>query len=78
MLFKVKHNGSQYCCAVSHLLLIVISVACSTRLEVFQCPDRKNIRKIEEKKKEKKQIWIDVKKIYRPPPLRGGGAYSAP
>ena len=60
MLFKVKYNGSQYCCAISHFHWIVISIACSARLEVFQCPERKNIRKTE-KKKENHQIWIDFK-----------------
>ena len=54
---KVKHNGSQYCCAISYLYWIVISINCSTRLKVFQYPERKNIKKIEEKRK---------KKIYRP------------
>ena len=45
---------------------IVISIAYSTRLEVFQCPERKNIKKIEEKKEaENHQIWIDFKPIYR-------------
>ena len=32
---------------------IVISIACSTKLDVFQCPARKNIRKIEVKKRKK-------------------------
>ena len=36
MLFKVKHNDSQQCCATSYLHRIVISIAFSTRLEVFQ------------------------------------------
>ena len=49
MLFKGKHNDSQSCCAISYLYWTVISVACSTRLEVFQCPKRKNIKKIEDK-----------------------------
>ena len=30
-----------------------ISIACSTRLEVFQCPERKNIKEIENKEEEK-------------------------
>ena len=43
------------------------SSACSTILEVFQCPERKNIKKIEEKEEEEShQIWIDFKPIYRP------------
>ena len=38
---------------------MVISIACSTRLEVFQCPERENIKKKEEKKEqESHQIWI--------------------
>ena len=41
------------CCAISYLHYIVISVACSARLEVFHCPERKNIRKIEEKRIQK-------------------------
>ena len=46
---------------------IVISIGCSTKLEVFHCPKRKNRRKIEEKKEEgNHQIWIDFKPIYRP------------
>ena len=53
MLYKVKLNGSQYCCAISYLHSIVISVACCTRFEVFQCPEGKNIRKLDEKKKKK-------------------------
>ena len=35
------------CCAISYLHYIVISIACSARLEVFHCPERNNIRKIE-------------------------------
>ena len=50
MLFKVTHNDSQSYCAISSLHSFVLSVACSTRLEVFQCPKRKNIKKTEEKK----------------------------
>ena len=49
VLFKGKHNDSQSCCAISYLYWTVISIACSTRLEVFQCPKRKNIKKIEDK-----------------------------
>ena len=37
--------------AISYLYLI-ISIAHSTRLDVFQCYKRKNVRKIEEKKEE--------------------------
>ena len=37
---------------ISYLTWIVISIAFSTRLEVFQCPKRKNIKKLEEKKEE--------------------------
>ena len=66
--FKVKHNDSQWCFSISYLQWIVISIAYSTRLDVFQCPGRKNIKKIEEKRKKKKnhRIWIDFKPIYRP------------
>ena len=49
--FKVKHKDSQYCCAISYLQWIVIYIACP--LEVFQCPGRLNIKKIEEKRKTK-------------------------
>ena len=63
MLFKVKHNDN----AISYLHWIANSIACSTRLEVFQCPERKNIKKIEEKKEEgNHKIWIDFKPINRP------------
>ena len=37
-----------------------------TSLEVFQGPQKKNIKKIEKKKKENHQIWIIFKPIYRP------------
>ena len=47
MLFKVKHNDN----AISYLHWIANSIACSARLEVFHCPERKNIKKIEEKRK---------------------------
>ena len=50
-LFRVKHNNSQ-CCAILCLHWIVISIACTTRSEVFQCPGLKNIKK---KKKGKKK-----------------------
>ena len=49
--FKVKHKDSQYCCAISYLQWIVIYIAC--QLEVFQCPGRFNIKKIEEKRQTK-------------------------
>ena len=51
--FKLKYNDSQWCCYISYLQWIVISVGCSTRLEVFQCHVRENIKKIEEKRKKK-------------------------
>ena len=51
MLFKLKNNGSQYCHTISYLHWTVISIGHSTRLEVFQCPERKNIRKIVEKRR---------------------------
>ena len=64
--FKVKHNDSQWCIAISYLQWIVISMVYSTRLEVFQCPGRKNIKKIEEKRKKKNhRIWTDFKPVYR-------------
>ena len=67
MLHKLKHSGSQYCCTVLYLHWFVISVACFIKLKVFQCCERKNIRKIEEKKEEENyQIWIDFKPIFRP------------
>ena len=83
VLFKVKHNGSQWCCAISYLHWIVISIGCSTRLEVFQCPEIKNIRKIEDKKEqENHQICIDFKPIYRPQKVKqffyGGSAPKHP
>ena len=84
MLFKVKCNGSQYCCAISYLHWIVISIACCTRLEVFQCPERNNVRKIEEKGKQNHQIWIDFKPVLgickgAPAPNNPAGeAYSNP
>ena len=33
---------------------MVVSIACPTKLEVFQCPERKNIKKIIEKKGRRK------------------------
>ena len=66
MLFKVKHNDSQWCCAISYLHWIVISIACSTRLEVFQCPEKKNIKKKKKRKEKNHQIWRDFNTIYRP------------
>ena len=52
MLFKVKNNDSQYSCAISCLQWIVTSIAFSARLEVFKCPERKNMKKKESKKEE--------------------------
>ena len=46
VLFKVKHNDSQYCCAISYLHWIVISIGCSARLEVLEVGGLKE--KIEE------------------------------
>ena len=60
LVFKVKHNDSQWCFAISYLQWIVISIAYSTRLEVFQCPGRKNIKKIEEKRKKKKPTEFEL------------------
>ena len=38
---------------------VVISIACSTRLEVFHCPEIKNIKKIEEKNGRRKPVNLD-------------------
>ena len=63
VLVKIKHNDSQQCCTISYLHWIVISIACSTRLEVFQCNERKNITQKEKRKKEGEnhQFLIDFK-----------------
>ena len=37
-------NQSQYCCAMSYLHWIVISIACSSILDFFKCLERKNIK----------------------------------
>ena len=87
MLFKVKHNDN----AISYLHWITNSIACSTRLEVFQCPERKNIKKIEEKKKQKttklgqllsQSIGLRKPNNFRegplPPNNPAGAAYIAP
>ena len=57
---------------------MVISIACSTRLEVFQCPEKKNIKEIEEKKRRRKPPNLNFP-IYRP--LKGkkfSGGSSTP
>ena len=52
---------------ISYLHWIVISIACSTRLEVFQCLGRKDINKIAgTKDKENHHTWIDFTAIYKP------------
>ena len=54
--------------AISNLHWIVISIACSTRLEIFQCPERKSIKKTEEKREGKnQQTWIGLQRHSRPP-----------
>ena len=51
--FEVKHNGSQGW-AILYFYLIVIFVARFARLDDFQCYKRKNVRKMEEKKRKNK------------------------
>ena len=50
VLFKVKHDGSQYYCAISYLQWIVISIACSTRS--FSVPWKKEYKENKRKKEE--------------------------
>ena len=38
---------------------MAVSIACPTKLEVFQCPERKNIKNIVEKKKEEENHHLD-------------------
>ena len=38
---------------------MAVSIACPTKVEVFQCPERKNIKKIVEKKKEEENHHLD-------------------
>ena len=86
VLFKVKHNSKQYCCTILCFHWIVISINCSTKLKFYLCPQRKNIRKIEEKTKKKttkfRKILILGLCIGTPSPntpsLEGGGAFPDP
>ena len=48
---KVKPKDSQWWCAISYFNWIVISTACSTKLELFQCPKGKNKNRKKRKKK---------------------------
>ena len=52
-------NNSQYCCAISYLGWIVIF----TKLEVFQCPERKKYKEKKKKGRRKPPIWLSIRVI---------------